>query len=86
MFVSDRPRLPCRQNPTTFNNLLGIGLVLGGSLLYAVVRQSEMEAAKALATAAAAAAPGIASNKPAPSPVKGPSATPAKHEGNKYDA
>ena len=34
------------QNPTTTKNLLGIALVLGGSMLYTAVRNAEMEAAK----------------------------------------
>ena len=47
------------QNPTTPANLAGIALVLGGSFLYAYVRNREMEAANArkLAAKASAVAP-----------------------------
>uniref|UniRef100_A0A7S1G8B8 Sugar phosphate transporter domain-containing protein n=1 Tax=Bicosoecida sp. CB-2014 TaxID=1486930 RepID=A0A7S1G8B8_9STRA len=47
------------QNPTSFMNIMGIALVLGGSLLYSYVRTMEMRRQDAAKAAAAKSSPAV---------------------------
>ena len=54
------------QNPTNFGNMLGVAMVLGGSLAYSAVRSREMDAADAAKRAAKEAELALA---PSPQPA-----------------
>lgn len=59
------------RNPTNFANMLGVGMVLAGSLLYSYVKGREMEAAEAERRSKAAHATLSSATAPSPSQTLG---------------